>query len=274
MAYTSLMVHLELGRGNEAVLAVAGDLAERFGTSVIGIAAVQPTQPVYGSACYVPPEVMNEDRDDIARMLQNAEAEFNSALAGRVKSLEWRAMTLFTPLDEYVANEARCADLIISCVPSDSVTSPARHVGAGALVMQLGRPLLAVPSGKKGLKLEQAVVAWKDSRESRRAIADALPLLQKANGVCVVTIGTEVAYAQTQLDDVVCWLGRHGVTATTQVSHAQSDYAGGLNAIAQTLGADLIVAGAYGHSRVREYVLGGVTRGLLHWPQLCSLLSH
>jgi nucleotide-binding universal stress UspA family protein len=274
MDYMSLMVHLELGRGNESVLSVAADLAERFGASVIGIAAVQPTQPVYGNDCYVPPALMNEDRDDIARMLKAAETEFRSALEGRAKSLEWRATTGFVALDEYITSQARCADLVISSVPSDSVTSPARHVDAGALVMQLGRPLLAVPSGKKGLKLEQVLVAWKDSRESRRAIADALPLLQKAGGVCVVSITTEIDYSQRQLDDVVCWLGRHGVTATTQVSHAHSDHGGGLNAVAQSLGADLIVAGAYGHSRVREYVLGGVTRGLLHRPQLCSLLSH
>jgi nucleotide-binding universal stress UspA family protein len=142
------------------------------------------------------------------------------------------------------------------------------------MVMRLGRPLLAVPLGTKGLKLEQILVAWKDARETRRAMADALPLLLNARAVCLFAIAADAEYGQSQLNDVACWLDRHGVKATTQVSHPHGDDGAALNARAQLLGADLIVAGAYGHSRMHEFVLGGVTRELLHKPQLCSLLSH
>jgi nucleotide-binding universal stress UspA family protein len=274
MAYKSLMVHLELGRRNEAVLGVAGDLAERFGACVLGIAAAQPIVLGFGSDCYVPPALVNEDRNDTEQLLRTAEAEFRSALKARATSLEWRAASRLAPLHEYIANEARSADLVISCVPSDVATATARRVDAGAMVMELGRPLLTVPLGAMGLKLEQVLVAWKDASETRRAIADALPLLLQAGAVCLVAIDAEAETAQRQLDDVARWLARHGVKATALVSHPHGDDGAALNAHAHRLGSDLIVAGAYGHSRAREFLLGGVTRSLLHRPQLCSLLSH
>ena len=120
------------------------------------------------------------------------------------------------------------------------------------------------------------VVGWKDTRETRRAAFDALPLLKKAAHVAVVEIAAEeeLAAAGTHLDDVVGWLKRHGVVVVSLAAPSTGDDATQLNAIAEEHGADVIVAGAYGHSRLREWVLGGVTRDLLLRADRCSLVSH
>jgi nucleotide-binding universal stress UspA family protein len=132
------------------------------------------------------------------------------------------------------------------------------------LVMQVGRPVLIVPATADKLKLEQVIIAWKDTRETQRAAFNAVPLLKTAAHVTVVEISTdeELAAARTQIEDVG-WLKWHGVWQRSHASPSIGDDASSLNAIAREKGADVIVAGAYGHSRMREWILGGVTRDLL-----------
>jgi nucleotide-binding universal stress UspA family protein len=120
------------------------------------------------------------------------------------------------------------------------------------------------------------LVAWKDTREARRAALDSLPLIKQAEEVTLVQIverGDHKPSIQASLSDVAAWLARHGVeTVTTMpVASGKPDQ---LGSVASDIGADLIVAGAYGHSRLREWVWGGVTRDLLTRTKLCSLLSH
>jgi nucleotide-binding universal stress UspA family protein len=147
----------------------------------------------------------------------------------------------------------------------------------GDLVMQVGRPILIVPAAADKLKLERVVVFWKETREARRAAFDALPLLKKAVNVVVAEIAAEedLAAVRTHLEEVVGWLKRHGVVAEVLALPSTGDDATGLNAIAEEQGADIIVAGAYGHGRLREWAFGGVTSDLLLRPQdRCSLVSH
>jgi nucleotide-binding universal stress UspA family protein len=142
--------------------------------------------------------------------------------------------------------------------------------------MQVGRPVLVVPTGAKVIALDCVLVAWKDTRETRRAILDALPLLKKAAHVTLAEIAVEdrLALARKHLEEVVVWLGRHGVKAEGAASLSTGEDASQLYAIAKERGADVIVAGAYGHSRLREWVLGGVTRDLLLRADLCAFVSH
>ncbi|MEI9924279.1 MAG: universal stress protein [Bradyrhizobium sp.] len=126
------------------------------------------------------------------------------------------------------------------------------------------------------MKLERVVIGWKDTRETRRAVFDALPLLKRAAHVAVVEICAEedIAAARTRVEDVVGWLKWHGIAAESHPSRSTGDDASLLHAIAQEQGANMVVAGAYGHSRVREWVLGGMTRDLLLSGKNFSLLSH
>ena len=275
MTYRTLMVHLEPGHSNAGLLKIAGDLAERFDARVIGIAAGRAMQFVYGDG-YIPEELIDRDRGQLEKTIKEAEAEFSKTLRTRVGTLEWRSEVMFTPLSEYVAREARSADLVVTGVGSGGVLDASRLINIGDLVMQVGRPVLIVPSAADKLKLEQVVIAWKDTRETQRAVFDALPLLKTAAHVTVVEISADedMAAARTHVEDVVGWLKWHGVVAESHASPSVGDDASLLNAIAEELGADVIVAGAYGHSRMREWVLGGVTRDLLLHAEHFSLLSH
>ncbi len=124
--------------------------------------------------------------------------------------------------------------------------------------------------------LDAVVIGWKDTRETRRAVVDALPLLRHAGRVAVVEVASEedLPAARTRLDDVVAWLKRHGVVAHSVAAPAAGDDATRLDGIVLEHGAGLLVAGAYGHNRLREWTLGGVTRTVLKHPGRCSLLSH
>ncbi len=275
MTYATLMVHLEIGRSNGALLQIAGNLAQRFHAGVIGIAACQPLQIVYGDG-FITGDLIEEDRNEMARELQKAEADFRSALEARAASIEWRSTVLLAALSDYLAREARGADLVITGVASGNVLDAPRAANTSDLVMQVGRPVLIVPGSTDNVELNRVVVGWKDTRETRRAVYDALPVLKMATHVAVVEICDEedLAPARMRLNDVVAWLGRHGVVAQLFALPSSGTDTAQLYAIAEEQNADVIVAGAYGHSRLREWVLGGVTRDLLLNARRCSFVSH
>jgi nucleotide-binding universal stress UspA family protein len=274
VAFATLMVHLELGHSNANLLKIAAELAERFHAGVIGIAAGQPIEAIYGDA-YLAGEYMEQDREEIEKEIEAAETEFRNALRGCTGNLEWRATVTLGPLSHYVAQEARSADLLITKGDSGRpVLNGSRYLDTGDLVIRAGRPVLIVPASVDELRLKHVVIGWKDTRESRRAAADALPFLRMSEHVTVVEIAAEADIASARLEDVVGWLKRHAIRAKPLVSTTGHDDAGQLDAIARQLRADLVVAGAYGHNRVREWVLGGVTRDLLLCATQCSLVSH
>jgi nucleotide-binding universal stress UspA family protein len=134
------------------------------------------------------------------------------------------------------------------------------------------------PPKVSSLRAEHVVVGWKDTREARRAIQDALPLLRRAARVLVVELSEtteEKGAAQEAVAEVVRYLDRHRVKADAlvQVSEGGSGVKQ-LIELALQEGADLIVAGAYGHSRLGEWLFGGMTRGLLAESPICCLFSH
>jgi nucleotide-binding universal stress UspA family protein len=274
--YATLMVHLELGQPNTTLLNVTAGLAERLQASVTGIAVCQPMRIIYNDG-YIPGDLIDQDRQQIDDEMKAAEAEFRAAFGSRMQTTAWRPLVTYMSLSAQLAKEARCADLIITGVGrSASLFDTSRHLDIGDFVMQAGRPCLIVPAGVEKLACEHALVGWKDTGETRRAVRDALPLLKQARRVTVVEIAIEedLTDARAGLADVVGWLRRHGIEATSIAALSTGADAVGLNAIVQEQGADLIVAGAYGHSRVREWVLGGVTRDLLLYAGRCTLVSH
>jgi nucleotide-binding universal stress UspA family protein len=275
VSYSTLMINLELGKTNAGLLAIAGDLAERFQAHVIGIAACQPMQFVYGMG-YVSADYFERDMADLRKDSQAAETEFRSALQTQAGSLEWRSTVEFGALSGHIAHEARSSDLVITSVATGGPFEASRLVNTGDLIMQAGRPVLIVPHGAKAVALDQVLVAWKDTRETRRAVLDALPLLKKAAHVTLAEIAVEdrLPLARKHLEEVAGWLGRHGVKAEGRASLSTGEDAEQLYTIAKEQGADVVVAGAYGHSRLREWVLGGVTRDLLLRADLCALVSH
>jgi len=275
MTYQTVMVHLQLGRSNKALLKIASELADKFHANVIGIAAGQPTQMIYGEG-YAMLDFLNQEHAQIIKEIAEAETAFKKVFKGSAKNTEWRSTVTLGSLSEYIASEACSADIVLTEIaPSDFFEGP-NGVNVGELILQCGRPVLVLPVGEKMLKLENMLIGWKDTREARRAISDALPLLKLAKQVTVVEVVAEreSADANMRLKQVIAWLKSHGVSAVPLVSVALKDDATQIVAIADEKNADIVIAGAYGHSRLREWVLGGVTNDLLQRAQFCSLLSH
>ena len=276
MNYSTFMVHLDLSAPNENLLRVTADLAQRFEARVVGVAACQPMR-ITDSQSYVSGDLVEADRAEIEKETNEAEARFRAVLQGRVSSLEWRSAVSIVALAEYVAQQARIADLLVTAPDRGwSRIDSSRHVGVGDLVMRVGRPVLIVPPEVDRLSSDSVVIGWKDTRETRRAVVDALPLLKQAGRVTVVEIAAdaEMAAARAHLADVVEWLRRHDVAAEALAVPATGNDGARLHAIAEEKGAGVLVAGAYGHNRLREWVLGGVTHDLLLRPARCSLVPH
>lgn len=278
MTYSSLMVHLDLGVSNEALLQLTAEMAERYEAAVIGITAFQPMQIAYGDG-YMSGDVIEEDRTIIERQQEEAQDRFQTVLHNRASSLEWRSTIGYLQLADWIARQARAADLLLFAPePKDSVFDASRRAEMGDVLMRIGRPVMVVPPSAAALDLKQVLIGWKDTGETRRAVWDALPLLRRAGEVTVVEIvegRDELAATQTILAEVVAWLRGHGVTAQARAELQDEDgSAAQLAAIAADMQAGALVIGAYGHNRLREWILGGVTRDTLRHPARCSLLSH
>ena len=223
-----------------------------------------------------PGEPPDRDIEKFRERAAPLEAEFRSALS-MVEDLQWRSQMTAGPASQHIADEARGVDLIVAAAePGERIFLPSPEIDVSDLLMRAGRPVLIAPAGAAGLKLTRALVCWKDSREARRAVADALPILKASKGVDVVELVNEreMEAARRRLADVGDWLARHGVEANCLASPLNGAEATHLAAIAKDLEADLIVAGAFGHSRLREWAFGGVTRDLLLKADRCILVSH
>ncbi len=182
--------------------------------------------------------------------------------------------------NEVIAAALRTADLAVmgQAEPAADGSAVRRDLLEDVL-MTAGRPVLAVPyAGSFGAAFRTVLVAWNGSREAARAMNDALPLLVRAESVTVLSVQgrREVEREDVPGADAAEHLARHGVPASAaRVSRegGTSDADAILN-YAADIGADLLVAGCYGHSRARELVLGGVSRGLLEAMTLPVLMSH
>ena len=275
MSYQTIMVHLHIGHSNADLLQITRSLAERFQAEVLGIMVGQPTQMIYGKG-YALLDFFDKEEAHIEQKIAESEAQFHEVFKGFSKHTEWRSTVTREPMADYIAAQACSADIILTSVsPSDFYEGP-NGVNAGEIIMQAGRPVIVVPSAVKNLKLENILIGWKDTREARRAIADALPILKLATQVTVVEICAESEFevAERRLAEVIAWLVRHGIAAKPVVSVLVDTDATQFISIAKQQGADLVVAGAYGHSRFRQWVLGGVTNDLLRLADFSSMLSH
>jgi nucleotide-binding universal stress UspA family protein len=273
VTFANIMVHLDPWHENNACLRIACDLAAQFNAKLIGVAAAS-LQPVYFDEGTATAKLIEWQRSDIATRMEELEERFRYTAKETGKDFEWRSALAKTA--EYVSRESRSTDLIVTGINcSESLIDSPLRLDLGDLVMQAGRPVLIVPPEVKHLKLDCAIISWKDAREARRAANDALPLLQKTQHTVVVEVIREENSrnaAHSRIDDVVAWLGRHNISAESRVFHFP-DGKEPLDMLWQ-YGADYLVAGAYGHARLREWIFGGFTEALLKRPRRCVFLSH
>ncbi|QEL27192.1 universal stress protein (plasmid) [Bosea sp. F3-2] len=269
--YASIMVCVGLSSHAENHVALAASLASRFGSLLIGIAAEEATLPYLEDGLATARPILVENaRNAAMEDLAQAETNFRRGV-GHLPDIEWRS-NIQRPT-EFIANQARAADLIIVARSSSGASHRMITIDAGDAVMELGRPVLIVPQNGRSILARRVIVAWKDTREARRAVLDALPFLQRAESVTVLSVGDD---ARDQSGEDVCaHLARHGITSRPMIRTSLSgSYADTIVDAALEDGSDLIVSGAYGHNRLREWIFGGVTGDLLADSPIPCLMSH
>ena len=271
MSYRTILVNLNIDGPVAPLMDFSIDLATRFNSHLVGFSAADIALPISEPEAMIGGEAMRLQREEIEQRIQKMRREFESH-AGTNVSREWRdAVANPTRL---IIEMSRLADLIVTgCEDDFTLGHPERCINLGNLVLQAGRPVLVAAKGARRIFTNTAVIAWKDTREARRAVVDALPLLCQASEVVVVTVdrGADIL-TQESIDDVCAFLRRHGVTAQSEIIKDRHE-GESLLRFARQMGAELVVSGAYGHSRVRELVFGGVTRSLLAEDSFSRFLS-
>src|ERR1700686_2756976 len=216
MTYATVMVCLALVRSNDARLEIAGQLAEQFGAHVIGFTAGEFSPPLYFTDGEQAQRLLDEGQAAIKSRVAEVEAEFRAAMQNRAAAVEWRSAEDFPT--RFIVRQARAADIIVVGEDGrDALGDPFLQANPSDLVMQTGRPLLVVPDTCSWLDLRSVLIAWKDTPEARRAIADALPMLHQAKDINVVEIIEDDVCrpaALSGVSDVVAWLLRHGIVAS------------------------------------------------------------
>ncbi|BCH31955.1 universal stress protein [Mesorhizobium sp. L-8-10] len=275
MTITTIMVQLDVDSPATPRLSFARELAGKFEADLIAVVAVE-------ARALVPPdenglvtrELLRQRRREIEDRLKVLKEEF-LAFSGNNERASWR-----TELDDptrTLALHARAADLVVTGTPAAEAGGDFhRTIDAGALILSVGRPVLFAADDLRPLRGERILIAWKDARESRRAVADAMPFLTHAKEVTVAAIaeGDQPAVREGAAD-VVRFLMRHGVRASSQILEPDgAKIAEVLIAKAGEIGADVVVAGGYGHSRLLEWAFGGVTRSMLSAGSMHRLLSN
>jgi len=246
------------------------DIATRFGATITGLGAEAcDATLVAGDAMLL--ETLRE-RTEIE--LSAAEAHFRSLTAGRT-NIGWIRDQGFP--DKMLALHARGADLIVTSRPArgDSAIYVPK---LSDLVMRAGAPVLVAADGTSAFSGRKIVVAWKDARECRRAVSDALPFLKRAQKVVIVSIECAEASSAAQseaLVEVARRLEGHDVNACVEIApKGAGTVTESIEDAASRHDADLIVAGAYGRPRLEEWWLGGVTEDLVVASSKFVLFSH
>jgi nucleotide-binding universal stress UspA family protein len=278
MAYKDILVQIDRPE-SVARYAIAAQIAARGSGSVTGLFLKTTLINQYnniGTVGYLPPEDLND------LIKQNSEAQdeaaarafeaLKAAAAAAKVECAWRTISGDTS-DDLVA-EARHADLVVLAPPAKDAPYNV-HASAVNVALGSGGPVLIVPEGAKAGPIGQrALVAWNGAREAARALRDAVPLLAPGASIDVVAVG-KPGEPDDALKAVAGHLQRDGFKAKAAVvAENGRSVAQALKEAAGQGGCDLIILGLYGHSRMREFVLSGVSREMLHDPSLPLLISH
>ena len=274
MTYKTLVVHVDRAAENRVML--AADLARRHDAVLIGVAAGmwQPPIALIGpNIGAMTSEIIEAGREQVEADLKVSAVLFEKLTSRKGIETEWRSRLDFP--GNALTNAASAADLVIvGSMEEYTVGSEYRSVNPGDVLMSAGRPVLIAPGAIGDLDARNIVAAWKNTREARRALGDAVPVLARAESVVLLQVKEQGEETET-IVDAESFLKRHGVVVSKEIRDLKEPtVADELRQYARDVEADLIVAGGYGRSRLREWVFGGVTRGLLSDDSIACMLSH
>jgi nucleotide-binding universal stress UspA family protein len=273
-----IVVNLPVGGAADNVAKFAASVAATLEAHLTGIAfRYGPLMPIMVDMYGVPPEMLESQREENDRAVEAAIASFNAAVRGLAIASNTHA------LDAPVAGTpgmlgqiARRFDLCIVAQPRPEEPALVRLLLEAAL-FESGRPVLVMPYIQTaGLKLDRVLVGWDGGRSAARAIGDAMAFLRQAKRCEIVIVSGEPAKSdELPGADIAHHLARHDVKVeVNRIASREIDVASTILSHAADASADLLVMGGYGHSRMREFILGGVTRGIVASMTLPTLLSH
>lgn len=274
MAIRNILFHAFEGQAGQSVEDVAFSLAQTHGATLTALAVVDNMPIPSYVVPYVPANLAESYIDESRVAAREIEARIKAREAATGLRTEWRYRE--GDIRAVFAQHAHYTDLVVLAQGSsgEAPVGPANNL-PGDLVLTAGRPVLVAPwHGLASPVGKRVIIGWNSSREATRALNDALPILEKADAVKVLTVGDEDS-RHIPGAEIAQHLARHGVKAEADhVTDTDGPPAASLVFEAKDFGADLLVCGAWGHSRMFETVLGGVTRDLLRGMELPLLLSH
>ncbi len=278
MAYKNLLVHIDDSKANAKRLEAAIVLAQAQGAHLTGIyVAIKPSLPG-NIVAEVPAQLLDGLGEQAAEHAAAAEAAFTKAVERAGLSFDFRATHCpSSRVAEVVALHARYADLAILGQPEPENGGAVDAEMPEDVVLGAGRPALVIPYIGAGKEIgKRVLIAWDGGREAARAVGNALPLLENAESVAVPVINpSRGGHGEQPGADIALHLARHGLTVEAQHIEVRDLSTG--NALLSRLAdadVDLLVMGAYGHSRLRQMVLGGVTREVFQQMTVPVLMSH
>lgn len=280
MSYQTILVYLSDDRSAKRVLKMAMELARKSDAHVIGL-HVAPVFQVYSSiAVDLTAEILEAQTNALKIETAGIRKVFDDLTENDDVKSEWRSIQAHSSLlGEAVVNHARCADIVVAAQPDPDHDDVNVTRVIEQLLTDSGRPILLVPYVGEHTEIGKNItIAWNASREAARASAAALPLLQGAEKVSVLWVNPQNEYGDTMDvpgSEIATCLSRHGVRAETDSTTSSLPEIGDeiLSRVADS-GADLLVMGAYGHSRLREFIFGGASRHMLQHMTVPVLMAH
>jgi nucleotide-binding universal stress UspA family protein len=280
MTFKDLLVHVDNTEACEGRLRAALALADAQGAHLTGLAlAAETSMPSYIGG-QLPPEILDMQRQQALERGRAAASRFAKAVQGSGRPVDCRIVeSLDIDVTRVMIQHARHADLVVLGQPDPEEDETGLRQTLEEVILACGRPALVVPYiGAAKTLGERVVVAWDAGREAARAVNDALPILQRAKQVTVLSINPRPGFdghGEEPGADIALHLARHDVKV--EVQHSQGEEIAIGQALLSRLadrGADLLVMGVYGHSRLRELVLGGATRTILQNMTVPVFMSH
>jgi nucleotide-binding universal stress UspA family protein len=276
MTIKDLLINLTTGVDDAATVGYAISLARTFEAHLAGVAFAYDVIPPAMLAGEVPPAWIEELYNQAQAAAQAAVEKFDAAVqrAGISAEARWLPGSVTDPAEMF-GRMARRFDLSVVGQAEPRKSTPAPMMIEAAL-FETGRPALVVPYIQKGdVKLDRVMVCWDGSRSAARAAGDAMSFLERAGTVEVVIVTEHGKSDETPGADIAQHLARHGLAVEVkQIVAPDAKTADVLLSHAADTSADLLVLGGYGHSRLREFVLGGVTRSILEAMTVPTLMSH
>jgi nucleotide-binding universal stress UspA family protein len=279
MACKDILVHFDNSPAGIRRVEAAARLAERHSAHLTALVLERrPLIPVCMDAP-VPQDVVDDIENAAAAETARTVARLEILLARQIVTAEHRVARYgLDSIADTLAQHARYADLLVLGQPDPGGTSPVDRLVLEQVLLSSGRPVLVIPAAGAGQTIgERVLVAWDAGREAVRAVADAMPLIEAAGSATILTVNPAFSGRHGDIPgaDIARHLARHGVAIeTTSVYSESSDPTEPTLGWMREHGTDLLVMGAYGHTRVRELMLGGMTRGILKRMTVPVLMSH